>query len=128
MGRRMARCAAALAAAVLALHAGCAPITTVQGERIRMRSERFAEYVEHVFREQNRVATALAFAFEDAADPDRLDALEAAEDALLEACTELNALAAARRDGERFGPVRRLRAAREAPQCERAAAEAATLL
>jgi hypothetical protein len=112
----------------IALSAGCAPVVTLEGERIALRSERFAEYVEHVFREQNRVATELAFALEDATDTERRDALESAEETLLTACGGLNELAAARRDGERLGAVRGLAAARAAPDCERASADAAALL
>lgn len=110
------------------LVAGCAPVTTLDGERLPVRSEAFADYVEQVFREQNRVATELAFALEDSADPARLDALETAEDALFAACADLNAMAAARRDGRRMGAFRALAAARQAPECERAAAHARAAL
>jgi len=109
-------------AAVLA--AGCAPVTTLDGERLAVRSEAFADYVERVFREQNRVASELAFALEDTVDPARLDVLETAEDALFAACADLNEMAAARRDGRRMGAFRALAAARQAPECERAAARA----
>src|SRR5690606_25165560 len=109
---------------VAAFAAACAPVTTLEGERLGVRSEAFASYVENVFREQNRVATELAFALEDTTDPDRVMSLETAEEVLLAACAELNALAAARRDGERMGAFRSLAAARRAPDCERAAAAA----
>lgn len=111
-------------ALLAALVTGCAPVTTFEGERLSVRSDAFASYVEQVFREQNRVASELAFAIEDAVDPERLDALEAAEESLLEACAALNRLAAARRDGDSPGPFRSLGAARSAPDCERAAADA----
>ncbi|HEX6993757.1 MAG TPA: hypothetical protein VF339_06375 [Gammaproteobacteria bacterium] len=117
-----------LVAAAAAAVVGCAPVTTLDGERLPVRSDEFAAYVEDVFREQNRVASALAFALEDATDPARIDALETAEDALFAACDGLNALAAARRDGERTGPFRSLEAARRAPECERAAADARRIL
>ena len=107
---------------------GCAPVTTLDGQRLSIRSEAFADYVEEVFREQNRVATELAFALEDSNDPDRVEALEIAEEGLLAACAELNALAAARRDGARMGPRQGLAAARRAPDCERASADASRLL
>ncbi len=107
---------------VAAAVVGCAPVTTQDGERLPVRSDAFAAYVENVFREQNRVASALAFALEDETDPERIDALETAEDALFDACAELNALATARRDGDRLGPFRSFAAARRAPDCERAAA------
>lgn len=126
-GRRP-RAGALVGLGFVVLAAGCASVTTLDGERLSVRSDAFASYVERVFREQNRVATALAFAFEDAALPARIDALEAAEEALLTACAELNALAAARRGGERLGPMRGLSAARQAPDCERATAGASRLL
>jgi hypothetical protein len=113
----------------VAAAAGCATVTTGHGERLRISSDEFAAYAERVFREQNRVASDLAFALADAEDEDgpKYRALAAAEDALLDACAGLNEVAARRRDGERPGALRGLRAAREAPGCERAttAAEAA---
>lgn len=115
-------------AVAASLVAGCAPVTTLEGERLRVRSDAFANYVEQVFREQNRVASELAFAIEDAADTERVDVLEAAEEALLDACAELNQLAAARRDGERLGLFRSLGAARGAPDCECAAAAASRVI
>jgi len=117
-----------LVAAAAAGAVGCAPVTTLDGERLAVRSDAFAAYVEDVFREQNRVASALAFALEDETDPARLGALETAEDALFAACADLNALATARRDGERVGPFRSLGVARRAPECERAAADARQVL
>jgi len=124
--RRRARGLAALAVVVLA--GGCARVVTVEGERLGIRSEELRRYVETVFREQNRVATALAFALEDAEDPERIDALEAAEEDLLAACSGLNAIAAARRDGERLRRLQALSAARAAPECERATADAESVL
>lgn len=112
------------AVAMLLMLSGCAPVVTLEGERLKVRSDAFATYVEEVFREQNRVATALAFELEDAQDPERLDVLEAAESSLLEACAGLNEMAAARRDGARLRRLRALDAARAAPQCERATAAA----
>ena len=116
------------AVAAGAVAAGCAPVTTLDGERLAVRSDAFAAYVERVFREQNRAATALAFALEDAADAALLDTLESVEEALLDACAGLNALATTRRDGGRTGAVRGLGAAREAPRCERAPADAWRIL
>ncbi len=115
-----------LAAVVLA--AGCARVVTVEGDRLGVRSDDFRRYVETVFREQNRVATELAFALEDADDDVRADELAAAEEDLLAACAGLNAIAAARRDGERLGRLQALAAARAAPDCERATAAAEALL
>lgn len=120
---------AALAVSLVVL-AGCAAVTTADGSRLPVASDRFAAYAERVFREQNRVATELAFALEDTpgADSTQFAALESAEEALLTACAGLNEVAAARRDGESPGVRRGLRAARQAPVCERATVEAAAVL
>ena len=120
---------AAASAAVFCLLAGCAAVTTADGERLRVTSDKFRDYAESVFRRQNRIATELAFALEDA-DPDgaAFDELAAAEDELLAGCAGLNEVAAAARDGERLGNGRRLAAARQAPDCERAADAAAAVL
>ena len=124
---REASVTVAAAATVLG---GCAAVTTTEGERLRMTSPELRDYVERVFRLQNRVATDLAFALEEdevrGFDPPA--ALVAAEQALLTACAGLNELAARRRDGERVGPGRGLAAAREAPECEAAALRGAAAL
>jgi hypothetical protein len=119
-----------LAASMVLLASACATVTTAGGEQLRISSDRFAMYAERVFREQNRVASMLAFALADAKDPDGPGsrALADAEDDLLDACAGLNEVAARRRDGERPGVRRGLRAAREAPGCERATAAAEAAL
>ncbi len=105
---------------------GCATVTTVDGQRLGLASAEFASYVERVFREQNRIADALAFALEgDAAG--RADLMEA-EQSLLTACAGVNELATARRDGEGLGLKRSATNARSVPTCERAAQAAARLL
>jgi hypothetical protein len=79
----------------------------------------FREYVERVFREQNRVADAVAFALDA---PGAQDAeLAAAEQELLAACARVNELATARRDQRRLGLRSSVRAAKSVPDCERAA-------
>jgi len=95
---------------------GCAAVSTADGERLSLTSEGFRAYVERVFREQNRVADALAFALEA---PDATPGeLAAAEQRLLQACAGVNELATARRDELRLGIRRSLSAARTVPQCE----------
>lgn len=101
---------------------GCATVLTPEGERLRMRSTAFRDYVEGVFREQNRWATELLIAQEEA-EGDRYDELVRAEDRLLGACAGLNELAAARRDSRSIGPVRRANLARTAAGCEVITAE-----
>lgn len=97
---------------------------TADGERLRLRSAEFRAYVERVFREQNRVADAVAFALD--APGAEVPQLAAAEQELLAACAGVNELATARRDQQQLGMRASLRAARSVPDCERAtrAAEA----
>jgi hypothetical protein len=106
-------------------------VTTAEGERLRVASPEYRDYVEAVFRAQNRVASELAFALEDAPIPpvepsDR--ALAAAESRVLAACERLNEVAARRRDEERAGLRRGIAAAREAPRCEAATRAAEAVL
>jgi len=116
-------------AAVAAAVAGCAAVTTADGNRVAFGSDEFRAYVERVFRDQNKVASDLAFALEDsdAVNGAESSDLASAEDALLGACAGLNELATSRRDEQRLGLHRSAQAAREAPDCERAtrAAQAA---
>jgi hypothetical protein len=102
--------------------AGCvASVETLDGTRHRITSDAFRGYAEHVFREQNRVASDLAFRMEDEQlAPKDLDLLEQAEARLLEDCRDLNEVAVRRRDGERRRPLADTRAARTVPGCERA--------
>ena len=96
--------------------AGCAAVTTADGQRLGLASDDFRAYVEKVFREQNRVASDLGFALEDG----DVAGLAAAEDALLAACAGVNELATLRRDDRRTGLKRGAEAARTVPQCEQA--------
>lgn len=122
------RNALALVSAAL-LCFGCATVTTADGQRLPIASERFADYAESVFRRQNRIATELAFALEDVPEQDpAFGELEAAEESLLTECAGLNEAAAAARDGDRIAVRRQIGAARKAPDCERAAAAAAATL
>lgn len=107
---------AAYLGATMALAGGCATVTTTDGQRLRLTSAEFRNYVESVFREQNRVADELAFEQESPA----ADTLDAAEAVLLTACAGVNELATARRDERRLGLGRRLEAARGVPACEEA--------
>jgi hypothetical protein len=101
--------------------AGCAAVTTLDGRQLRVGSEAFRDYVEKVFREQNRTASRLAFALEsEGLSADAADALSAAETSLLDACAGLNEIATSRRDNRSLGKLRQLNAARQAPECERA--------
>ena len=97
---------------------GCAAVPTADGQRLSLRSAEFREYVERVFREQNRVADAVAFALDAPGEQDAQ--LAAAEQELLAACAGVNELATARRDERRLDMRDSLRAARSVPDCERA--------
>jgi hypothetical protein len=116
-----------LALTGVVLTAGCVAVTTLDGERLAMRSPEFRAYVESVFRAQNRVATELAFALESDVGPAAEAELESAELGLIDACAGLNQIAIGRRDGTGRSGLGRVEAARRAPDCERAAraAEAA---
>ena len=83
-----------------------------------LRSAEFREHVERVFREQNRVADAVAFALETPGAHE--SELGVAEQELLAACAGVNELATARRDQRRLGVRHSVRAARSVPECERA--------
>jgi hypothetical protein len=107
--------------ALLGLSA-CAAVPTADGERLRLGSAEFRDYVERVFREQNRVADAVAFALEE---PGEHLALAAAEQELLAACAGVNELATARRDERRLGMRNGVRLARTVADCERATRGAA---
>jgi len=106
------------AVALLLILSGCAAVPTADGQRLSLRSAEFREYVERVFREQNRVADAVAFALDAPGEQDAQ--LAAAEQELLAACAGVNELATARRDGRRLDMRDSLRAARSVPDCERA--------
>jgi hypothetical protein len=108
--------------------AGCA-VTSVDGDRIRLSSDRFTDYVEATFRRQNEVSTDLAIEIDEAAaETARYSTLETAERRLLAACRGLNELARAHRDGEPAGGLGALKRARGAPDCERATAAAEAAL
>ena len=111
-------CARSIAVCVLVSLSGCAAVPTADGQRLRLASGEFRDYVERVFREQNRVADAVAFALEapGSQDPE----LAAAEQDLLAACAGVNELATARRDQQSLGLRNNVRAAKSVPDCERA--------
>jgi hypothetical protein len=95
----------------------CAAVPTADGQRLKVTSPEFRDYVERVFREQNRVADEVGFALEA---PGSHADLVAAEQELLAACAGVNELATARRDQRRLGMRKSVRAARTVPECERA--------
>jgi hypothetical protein len=112
----------ALSLAAASLLAACAVVTTADGTRLGIGSDEFRVYVERVFREQNKTASDLAFALDDATAAGGAEPrdLAAAEETLLGACAGLNELATSRRDAQHLGLRRSAAAARGAPDCERA--------
>lgn len=112
------------------ISAGCASIETADGDALRMGSSEFREYAEQVFRLQNRVSDALAELLDGREG--RADAtyarLEAADDALFDACAGLNEVAVRRRDQQPRRLFADARVARTVPGCERAALAAVALL
>jgi hypothetical protein len=116
--------------AAAALLAACAAVTTADGTRLDFGSDEFRAYVERVFREQNKTASDLAFALDDATAAGGAEPrdLAAAEEALLAACAGLNELATSRRDAQHLGLRRSAAAARGAPDCERATSAAQAAL
>ena len=97
---------------------------------MRIGSAAYREYSEQVFRLQNRVASDLAFALDASDSGDRLayDRLEQVDEALYEACALLNEVAVRRRDGRGRRLFADAKAARTAPECERAASAALGVL
>jgi hypothetical protein len=99
------------------------------GQRMQLKSDAYAEYVERVFQFQSDVSTELAFVLADEdQDSLRFIQLEDAELDVLTACRGLNELASARRNGSHPGGFAALKQARQVPDCERAADAAAAAL
>jgi hypothetical protein len=112
-----------------ALGLSACAVTTLDGQRLGPRSDEFAAYVEAVFRRQNELAVQLELELDEAKpDSERSRDLEQAQLDLLTACSGLNALAAARRDGAKPGGLGALKRARQAPECERTSRAVAALL
>jgi len=128
-GPGFALCRGGLLAVAVTVFAGGCAVTSLDGRRMPVRSDGFADYVETVFRRQNDVANELVLTL-DAADPGSIAyaTLEDAELDLFEACSGLNDIARSRRDGDAIGGLKALRRARRAPDCERATGHAVNLL
>jgi hypothetical protein len=119
---------AAVAAAGLVL-VGCAGVIEhPDGHVIALNSNEFRAYVESTFRYQNKIADALAFALVDGEPADSLQSLEIAEQELMLACSGVNELAAAERDGVELGALVKLGLARQVADCQTAADSAERVL
>ena len=98
-----------------------ATVETLDDTELRVTSDAFRDYAERVFRDQNRMVSALAFKMEDGGlDPGIRGSLEDAEARVLAACRDLNEIATRQRDRQRRRPLAEMRAARTVPECERA--------
>lgn len=107
---------------------GCA-ITSVDGDRMRLKSDRFADYVETVFRRQNEISIEMASEIDDEGlTSARYSMLDTLDRQLLVACRGMNELARAKRNAEPVRGLGGLKRARGAPDCERATNEAAAAL
>ena len=115
-------------ASISVLGTGCVSVTTQDGERLTAPSSEFRAYIEAVFREQNRVATDLAFALESVSGGAAQDEIELAEGELIAACASLNEIATERRAGRELSRQRQIDAARRAPHRDMAARAAAVTL
>ena len=112
------------------MSSGCiATVETLDGSQHRISSDAFRAYAEAVFREQNRVASALVFRMEDEQlDPAAHERLADVEARLLDACRALNEVAVRRRDDEGRRLFADARAAKTVPDCERAVVSAREML
>lgn len=111
----------------------CAPyVVTGDGERLRAGSAEFREYAERVFRMHNEVTTSMAYAIDEFEDTDGTDEyheqLIDADDRMMQACSALDELALARRDGRKVSMKKLLETAERIPGCETASREAASLI
>ncbi len=98
------------------------------GRIMALNSKEFRAYVGAVFRHQNRLADALAFAIVDGDSESHLQRLENAEQRLISACAGVNELATAERDGAKLGVWRKRRLARQVVDCQIAAGAAEKVL
>lgn len=110
------RARSAIALASL-LCAGCASVATVR------------EDAERTFREHNRVSTEVMLVLPELDPGDAATAeLVAADRDMLSACAPLNAMAIARRDQRRIGPLQRLRLPSTIAECRDTTAATLALL
>jgi hypothetical protein len=130
MGKFLKRvCSASTAVATGLAMGGCAGVIEhPDGHVIALNSKQFRLYVESTFRHQNKIADALAFALVDGEAVSGLQSLEVAEQALLSACSGVNELATAARDGVELGALVKRGLARQVAGCQTAADSAERLL
>jgi hypothetical protein len=112
---------------------GCALyVRTTDGELVRTTSTEFNDYAARVFRLHNEVTTNLAYALDEIEfsgdDDGAFNQLIEADDRMLEACSAVDKVAVARRDGEKVSLKQLNTAAKFIPDCEKATLEAAKMI
>jgi hypothetical protein len=117
----------------LAVTPGCALyVKTNDGNLVRTTSAEFNDYAAQVFRLHNEVTTTLAYALDDLEFSDEDDGafnqLIEADDRMLQACSAVDTVAVARRDGEKVSLKQLNTAAKFIPDCEKATLEAQDLI
>jgi hypothetical protein len=127
---RSALCSLCLSVGILP---GCALyVKTMDGDLIRTTSSEFNDYAAQVFRLHNKVTTDLAYALDEIefsnSEDSAFQELINADDRMLNACSAVDEVAIARRDGEKVSLKQLNTAARFIPDCEKATLEANKLI
>jgi hypothetical protein len=112
---------------------GCALyVRTTDGNLVRTTSAEFNAYAARVFRLHNAVTTNLAYTLDEiefsGEDDGAFDRLIEADDRMLQACSAVDEVAVARRDGEKVSLRQLNTAAKFIPDCEKATLEAEKLI
>jgi hypothetical protein len=117
----------------LAVLPGCAIyVITADGNLIRTTSAEFNDYARRVFRLHNEVTTDLAYTLDEiefsGEDGEAFNRLIDADDRMLRACSAVDEVAVARRDGDKVSLKQLNTAAKFIPDCEKATIEAERLI
>jgi hypothetical protein len=112
---------------------GCALyVKTNDGNLIRTTSAEFNDYAAQVFRLHNEVTANLVYALDEVEfsgqDDEVFNGLIDADDRMLRACSAVDEVAVARRDGKKVSLKQLNRAAKFIPDCEKATLEAARMI
>ncbi|MDH3693095.1 MAG: hypothetical protein OER96_00800 [Gammaproteobacteria bacterium] len=109
---------------------GCVTTKTADCRRLLTGSDKFRDYVEQVFRQQNRVTNDLIYLLPEIEQTDGalFFRMTLAESNMLKSCGHLNMLAASYRDDRKPGFFKRMKMSRNAAQCDRATQKTQTLL
>lgn len=117
----------------LAVLPGCGLyVRTNDGNLIRTTSAEFNDYAARVFRLHNEVTTDLAYTLDEiefsGEDGEAFNRLIDADDRMLRACSAVDEVAVARRDGDKVSLKQLNTAAKFIPDCEKATIEAERLI